>query len=99
MGFFIEAVGDLVRGGRRYSAVPTSPASRRLAGQCGIPLLDDDGPWRIDVCVDGADEVSRDLDMIKGAGGAFTRDKPANFASLLTVIEFIVDDSKLVERR
>ena len=92
---FIEAVGELVRGGRTFSCVPTSRASRTLAEQLGIPLLDDAGPWQIDVCVDGADEVSHQLDLIKGGGGAHTREKIVNFASRLNLI--IVDDSKLVD--
>jgi ribose 5-phosphate isomerase A len=41
--FFIEAVGQLVREGRRFSCVPTSEQSRALATECGIPLLDDNG--------------------------------------------------------
>ena len=94
--WFIEAVGALVAQGRRFSAVPTSKASRLLAERCHIPLLDDTGPWRIDVCVDGADEVSRELDLIKGGGGAHTREKIVNQAAKKNVI--IVDDSKLVER-
>lgn len=93
--WFIEAVGKLTRAGRSFTAVPTSAASRRLAESCGIPLLDDLGPWSIDVCVDGADEVSRALDLIKGAGGAHTREKIVNHAARLNII--IVDDSKLVE--
>jgi ribose 5-phosphate isomerase A len=93
--WFIEAVGELVASGRRFSAVATSQASRALAERCGIPLLDDAGPWRIDVCVDGADEVSRELDLIKGGGGAHTREKIVNFAARTNVI--IVDESKLVE--
>jgi ribose 5-phosphate isomerase A len=93
--WFIEAVGELVAQGRRFSAVPTSKASRALAEQCRIPLLDDAGPWRIDVCVDGADEVSRELDLIKGGGGAHTREKIVNYAARTNVI--IVDGSKLVE--
>ena len=56
--FFIEGVGELVRDGRRFTGIPTSQQSRTLATQCGIPLLDDAGPWHIDLCVDGADEVS-----------------------------------------
>jgi ribose 5-phosphate isomerase A len=92
--WFIEAVGELVRGGRRFSAVPTSAASRRLAEQLGIPLLDDQGAWQIDVCVDGADEVSDALDLIKGGGGAHTREKIVNNAAKKNVI--IVDESKLV---
>ena len=93
--WFIEAVGELVRGGRIFSCVPTSRASRELAERCNIPLLDDAGPWQIDVCVDGADEVSRELDLIKGGGGAHTREKIVNFASRRNII--IVDDTKLVE--
>ena len=91
--FFIEAVGDLVRAGRKFSAVPTSQQSRVLAAQCGIPLLDDAGPWSIDLCVDGADEVSDALDLIKGGGAAHTREKIVNFAAKANVI--IVDASKL----
>lgn len=94
--FFIEAVGALVRDGRKFSCVPTSRASRTLAESCGIPLLDDPGPWQLDVCVDGADEVTPELDLIKGGGGAHTREKIVNQAAKKNVI--IVDDSKLVER-
>jgi ribose 5-phosphate isomerase A len=94
--WFIEAVGDLVRGGRDFVAVPTSRASRELAAKVGIPLLDDAGPWRIALCVDGADEVSATLDLIKGGGGAHTREKIVNHAASRNVI--IVDDSKLSTR-
>jgi ribose 5-phosphate isomerase A len=94
--FFIEAVGELSRAGRQFRCVPTSTASRALAERCGIALLDDRGPWQIDVCVDGADEVSDALDLIKGGGGAHTREKIVNFASRKNVI--IVDESKLVTR-
>ncbi len=94
--FFIEAVGALVRAGRRFSCVPTSQQSRALAAACGIPLLDDAGPWSIDLCVDGADEVSDSLDLIKGGGAAHTREKIVNFASKKNAI--IVDASKLSTR-
>lgn len=94
--FFIEAVGRLVQAGRRFSGVPTSQQSRTLAARCGIPLLEDAGPWDIDLCVDGADEVSAELDLIKGGGGAHTREKVVNFASKQNVI--IVDSSKLSAR-
>src|SRR5450432_3278853 len=94
--FFIEAVGQLVREGRRFSCVPTSQQSRALAAELGIPLLDDSGPWTIDLCVDGADEVSDALDLIKGGGAAHTREKIVNFAAKKNVI--IVDASKLSAR-
>lgn len=90
---FIDAIAELVRDGRRLSGVPTSEQSRLQAVAAGIPLLDEDGPWTIDVCVDGADEVSDELDLIKGGGGAHTREKIVNQASALNVI--VVDESKL----
>jgi ribose 5-phosphate isomerase A len=90
---FIDALGELVAQGRRYTGVPTSSASRAQAAALHIPLLSDDGPWDIDVTVDGADEVSPALDLIKGGGGAHTREKIVNAASRRNVI--IVDESKL----
>ena len=94
--FFINEVGRLVGEGRKFSAVPTSRRSRELATSLHIPLLDDSGPWSIDVCVDGADEVSAELDLIKGGGGAQTREKIVNRHSRQNVI--IVDESKLSPR-
>jgi ribose 5-phosphate isomerase A len=91
--FFIDAVGEAVKAGHRYTGVPTSEASRKQAGALGIPLLPDDGPWEIDVCVDGADEVDDKLDLIKGGGGAQTREKIVNHSAKKNVI--IVDATKL----
>lgn len=93
---FIDAVAGLVEAGRQLVGVPTSEASRQQAASLGIRLLDDAGPWQLDVCVDGADEVSANLHLIKGGGGCHTREKIINHASLLNVI--IVDDSKLSQR-
>jgi ribose 5-phosphate isomerase A len=90
---FIEEVGRLVGAGRRLVGVATSETSRTQAAALGIPLLDDEGPWLIDVCVDGADEVSASLDLIKGGGGCQTREKIVNFSAKTNVI--IVDASKL----
>jgi ribose 5-phosphate isomerase A len=93
---FIAALGELVAGGRRYTCVPTSQASRIQAQDLGIPLLSDDGPWDIAVTIDGADEVSDALDLIKGGGGAHTREKVVNYSSRRNVI--IVDASKRSRR-
>jgi ribose 5-phosphate isomerase A len=90
---FVEELGARVAQGLRVCAVPTSQSTRALAGSLGIPLLDDDGPWAIDVNVDGADEVSATLDLIKGGGGAHTREKIVNHAAKRNVV--IVDASKL----
>lgn len=93
---FIDGVGELVKAGRKLRGVPTSEASRAQAEGLGIPLLGDEGPWAIDVCVDGADEVSEALDLIKGGGGCHTREKIVNASSKTNVI--VVDDSKLSRR-
>lgn len=90
---FIEEVGSLVKEGRSLVGVPTSAASRQQAERLGIPLASDEGPWRIDVCVDGADEVDEKLDLIKGGGGALTREKIVNHAASFNVI--IADASKM----
>jgi len=91
--YFIDAVGEAVKAGKKYVGVPTSEASRKQATELGIPLLPDDGPWDIAVCVDGADEVDPGLDLVKGGGGAQTREKIVNFSARKNVI--IVDGSKL----
>jgi ribose 5-phosphate isomerase A len=93
---FIQEVGRLVAAGRELRGVPTGEASRALAASLGIPLLGDDEPWSIDMCVDGADEVSDSLDLIKGGGGCQTREKIVNDASRYNVI--VVDESKLSHR-
>jgi ribose 5-phosphate isomerase A len=90
---FIDEVGKLVQNGRKLRGVPTSEASKRRATGLGIELLDDAGPWSIDVTVDGADEVSADLDLIKGGGACHAREKVVNHASKKNVI--VVDDSKI----
>jgi ribose 5-phosphate isomerase A len=96
--FFVDAVADVVRGGRKLTGVCTSEATRRHAAELGIPLLDDAGPWPIEMTVDGADEVAEApwLALSKGGGGALTREKIVANASKRFVV--ICDSSKRVAR-
>src|SRR5690349_21235177 len=94
--FFIEGLGELVSAGRDLVAVATSERSRRQAEALGITVLPDAGPWQVDVCVDGADEVSEKLDLIKGGGGCHSREKIVNHAARTNVV--VVDESKLSAR-
>jgi len=72
--FAIEKIGELVQEGLSIKGVPTSKASERLALDLGIPLLDLNDVDRLDIVIDGADEVDPDFHMIKGGGGALTRE-------------------------
>ena len=93
---FIRELGKRVKGGLSVLGIPTSEASRILAGEVGVSLTTLKEHPEIDVTVDGADEVSPDLDLIKGLGGALVREKIVAHASRRVII--VVDDSKLVER-
>jgi ribose 5-phosphate isomerase A len=76
--------------------VPTSIATRDDALRLGIPLTSLDVEPRLDMTLDGADEVDPALDLIKGLGGALLREKIVAAATDRVVI--VVDESKLVDR-
>jgi len=76
--------------------IPTSEESRRIAEEVGVRLTTFYDHPEIDVTVDGADEVSPELHLTKGLGGALVREKIVAHASKRVVI--IVDESKLVQK-
>ena len=82
--------------GASYTGVPTSYSAESLARQNGIPLRSLRNVVRVDIAVDGADEIDPNLDLIKGAGGALTMEKMVDsYADCFVVI---ADESKLVDR-
>jgi ribose 5-phosphate isomerase A len=84
-----------IRAGLRVVGVATSERTRTLATSLGIPLAELDDVPRLDMSIDGADEVALPgLDLIKGRGGAMLREKLIAAASNYRVI--IVDSTKLV---
>ena len=89
-------IRELGKAGLKVLGIPTSEESRRIAEEAGVTLTTLDDHPRIDVTVDGADEVSPELDLTKGLGGALVREKIVAHASSRLVI--IVDESKLVEK-
>src|SRR6185503_18225077 len=89
-------IRELGKAGLKVAGIPTSEESRRIAEEVGVPLTTFKDHPQIDVTVDGADEVSPQLDLIKGLGGALVREKIVAHASSRLVI--IVDESKLVDR-
>ena len=93
---FIRELGARVKGGLRVHGIPTSEASHNLAVDVGVPLITLRENAAIDVTVDGADEVSDSLDLMKGLGGALVREKVVAHASKKVII--VVDESKLTAR-
>ncbi len=71
----LAAIGEQVRAGRKVRGVPTSQETAALARESGIPLIDTEDRWEIDVAIDGADQVDPDFNLIKCGGGALLKEK------------------------
>ena len=71
----VIALGEQVRAGMKLRGVPTSAETAALARQSGIPLIDNENRWEIDVAIDGADQVDPHFNLIKGGGGALLKEK------------------------
>ena len=94
VNFFIEALAALRH--RIAGAVSSSEASTQRLRKLGIEVLDLNATGEIGVYVDGADEATRALALIKGGGGALTREKIVAACSRQFVC--IVDEQKVVDR-
>jgi len=101
--YFIDLLGEQIRSGalRDIRAVPTSQATDSLARARGIPIIslassNPVGEPRLDLTVDGADEVDPDLNLIKGLGRALLREKVVEIHAECFII--LVDESKMVPR-
>lgn len=94
--FMVERLGERVAGGLDILGVPTSRATESLALSAGIPMTSFAENPRLDIAIDGADEVERgSLHLIKGMGGALLREKIVARAAKRLVI--IVDATKPVD--
>ena len=91
---FIDALAERMKGAVE-AAVSSSEASTARLKQHGIPVVDLNSSGDLSIYVDGADESNRHLHLIKGGGGALTREKIVAAASKTFVC--IADDSKLVD--
>src|SRR4051812_13629786 len=88
--FATYKLGELVKDGLSIQAVPTSERTREIAVELGIPLLEMETVSSIDVTIDGADEFTPELHLIKGGGGALFREK---IVASMTKMEIIITDS------
>jgi ribose 5-phosphate isomerase A len=92
---FVDLLGERVAAGFECLCVPTSEVTAAQAMRLNIPLTDLETIDRLDLTVDGADEIGPGLSLIKGAGGALLREKIVAAVSDAMVV--IADASKLVE--
>jgi ribose 5-phosphate isomerase A len=89
-------IAELARIGHRFEgAVASSEATAQRLRQIGIPVLDLNTVAELPVYVDGADEITRHLAMVKGGGGALTREKIV--AAVARKFICIADETKLVD--
>lgn len=91
----IQKLGEMVKEGLNIRAVATSVASEKQARELGIPITSFSEIQQLDIDIDGADEVSHDLQIIKGGGGALLREKIVAMASRRKVI--VADERKYVK--
>jgi ribose 5-phosphate isomerase A len=94
---WIKLLGERVRDqGLKIRAIATSEDSERLGRSYGIPFVNFEECRRLDLTVDGADEIAPKLALIKGGGGKLLREKIVASASKRVVI--VADESKQVEK-
>ena len=94
--YVIEEIGNRIRNeGLRVLGVPTSYQAFLLAVKHKIPITTLEEHPALDLAIDGADQIDEELNLIKGMGGAFAREKIVAFASKKLVI--VADESKKVK--
>ncbi len=96
--YAVKRIAQMLKTGElsEIVGIPTSIRTENLARELDIPLVGFETHQRIDLTIDGADEVDPDLNLIKGGGGALLREKVVAQASRRNII--IVDESKLVPK-
>jgi len=95
--FAIQEIGKIIqRKGWKILGVPTSHQTFLLAVDCGIPITTLNEHPKLDLTIDGADQIDPELNMIKGMGGALTREKIVASSSKQNVI--VADETKLVKK-
>ena len=93
--YAIEAIGQMVASGFEVTGIPTSQASDQMARSAGIKLVTFQEVPAIDLTIDGADAFDKELNVVKGGGGALFREKIVAYNSKRVVL--ITDSSKQVE--
>ena len=93
--YMIEKLGELVNQGLSIKAIATSHDTANLANEFKIPLVHIDEVERIDLAIDGVDEIDGQFNAIKGGGGALFREKMVS--NIAEKVIWIMDSSKVVD--
>jgi ribose 5-phosphate isomerase A len=97
VAYAIQEIGKRIQQGKlRILGVPTSHQAMMLAVHCSIPITTLNEHQQLDLTIDGADQIDRQLNLIKGMGGALTREKIVASATKQFVI--VADETKLIEK-
>ena len=95
--YAIKEIGKITRQKNwQILGVPTSYQAMQLAIQCGIRLTTLQEHPQLDLTIDGADQIDKELNLIKGMGGALTREKIVASTSKRVII--VADETKLVNK-
>ena len=95
--YAIKEIGKITRQKNwQILGVPTSYQAMQLATQCGIKITTLQEQPQLNLTIDGADQIDKELNLIKGMGGALTREKIVASASKLVII--VADETKLVKK-
>lgn len=94
--YTIEKLGQRVAEGLKITAIATSKASEELAQKYNIPLLKASEVDKLDIAIDGADELDSQLNLIKGGGAALLREKLVALHSDQFIV--VADGSKVVDQ-
>lgn len=94
--FTIMKLGELAKAGLKFRAVSTSDSTTKLAQSSGINLISIDEANEIDLTIDGADEADKELNGIKGGGGALLFEKIVALSSKKNI--WVVDSAKIVDK-
>ena len=93
---FLILLSKEIQNGLNICGVVTSEKTKNLSNKLSIPLTTLENVKKLDLTIDGADEIDADLSLIKGGGGALLREKIIAFNSSEVLI--IADESKLVDK-
>jgi ribose 5-phosphate isomerase A len=93
--YALNKISEMVDNGLKIKGIPTSIHTKKIARNKMIPLTTLEENPEIDLTIDGADEVDSELRLIKGGGGALTREKIIAYYSKKVII--VIDETKVVK--